>query len=261
VVGPQIDGDHSLRVSFPLNPITAPTSSVTDRSFISVIIPTLNEETVIGETLTALDEQTAPFEVLVVDGHSEDSTRECARATGATVLRAPRGRASQLNRGAEAANGEVYLFLHADTRLPSNGLTLIRDTLAPPGASAGTFRLRFDASTPLLRFYAWCTAWPWIRLCFGDRGLFVTRTAFEAVGGYPDWPIFEDLELADRLHSRGGFRFLDTAVITSARRFRREGILTQQLRNLFLWLHYVCGADPERVAPLYPYRKSDPSIS
>jgi len=230
---------------------------VTNRPLISVIIPTLNEETVLRGTLGALDNQTAPFEVLVVDGHSTDRTRERARSAGATVLQAPRGRASQLNRGAEAASGDIYLFLHADTLLPRNGLSLIRDTVAQPNATAGTFRLQFDESTPLLQFYAWCTAWPWIRLCFGDRGLFVTRLAFEDVGGYPEWPIFEDLELAARLHERGGFRFLDTAVTTSARRFRRNGILTQQLRNAYLWLHYVCGADPERVAHLYRYGSSD----
>jgi hypothetical protein len=146
------------------------------------------------------------------------------------------------------------LFLHADTVLPPKGITTIRRALAASSATAGTFRLQFDASSPLLRFYAWCTRWPWIRLCFGDRGLFVERSAFEAVGGYPNWPLFEDLELAARLHRHGDFRFLDAAVTTSARRFQRHGLLAQQLRNLYLWLHYVCGADPERVAHLYRYR-------
>jgi rSAM/selenodomain-associated transferase 2 len=226
---------------------------VTDRSSISVIIPTLNEEAVLGATLKTIQAQAEPFEVIVADGHSTDDTRACASVTGATVLRAPRGRASQLNRGAEAARGDAFLFLHADTLLPPNGLRLIRRTLSQPAATSGTFRLQFDRTTPLLRFYAWCTRWPWIRLCFGDRGLFVERSAFEAVGGYPEWPLFEDLELAARLHEHGGFRFLDTAVTTSARRFERNGILTQQLRNLYLWLHYVCGADPQRVAHLYQY--------
>lgn len=226
---------------------------MTERSLISIVIPTLNEEAVLGSTLEALQNQAPPFEVLVVDGDSTDATRDCARAAGATVLEAPRGRASQLNRGAEAAEGDLLLFLHADTRLPPDGLTTIRHALAPPSATSGTFRLQFDRTTPLLRFYAWCTRWPWIRLCFGDRGLFVTRTAFEAVGGYPEWPLFEDLELAARLHEDGGFRFLDTAVTTSARRFERHGILRQQLRNLYLWMHYVIGADPEQVAHMYRY--------
>jgi rSAM/selenodomain-associated transferase 2 len=226
---------------------------VPDRPLISVIIPTLNEEDVLGPTLEALTEQASRAEILVVDGHSTDDTRACAEAAGANVYRAPRGRASQLNAGAERAKGDIYLFLHADTRLPPDGLAIIRETLAHPGHTAGTFRLQFDAHTPLLRFYAWCTRWPWIRLCFGDRGLFVEQSAFEAVGGYPDWPLFEDLELAARLYDYGGFCFLDRAVTTSARRFRREGLLVQQLRNLYLWLHYMAGADPERVAHLYSY--------
>ena len=224
-----------------------------DRALISIIIPTLNEEGILGTTLASLRKQAPPTEVIVVDGGSTDNTRDRARAAEAQVLHAPRGRASQLNRGAAAASGNIYLFLHADTLLPPDGLTTIRRTLSQPSATSGTFRLQFDASTPLLRFYAWCTRWPWIRLCFGDRGLFVERSAFEAVDGYPDWPLFEDLEIAARLYEHGGFHFLDTAVTTSARRFRRNGLLTQQLRNLYLWLHYVCGADPERVAHLYRY--------
>jgi rSAM/selenodomain-associated transferase 2 len=226
---------------------------VADRSLVSIIVPTLNEEAVLGRTLSALAEQAPPTEVIVVDGHSADDTRARARAWGASVLRAERGRASQLNRGADAADGDLLLFLHADTVLPPDGVATIRRTLASPSITSGTFRLQFDRTTPLLRFYAWCTRWPWIRLCFGDRGLFVERSAFEAVGGYPDWPLFEDLELAARLHDNGGFRFLDSAVTTSARRFRRRGVLTQQLRNLYLWLHYVWGTDPERVAHLYRY--------
>lgn len=218
---------------------------------ISIVIPTLNEATTIGPTLRRVQGQEKPFEVIVVDGGSEDDTRAQSRSLGATVLRAPQGRAVQMNRGVEEAAGDVLLFLHADTLLPPNGLSLIRQTLDDPRASSGTFRLQFDDSTPLLRFYAWCTRWPWIRLCFGDRGLFARRSAFEAVGGFPAWPLFEDLELAARLHEHGGFRFLDTSVTTSARRFERYGPLRQQLRNLYLWSHYMWGTDPERVAHLY----------
>jgi rSAM/selenodomain-associated transferase 2 len=226
---------------------------VPDRSLVSVIIPTLNEASVIGGTLQHLQDQAPPLECIVVDGGSTDGTRETARNAGATVLRAERGRGSQLNRGAEAASGDLFLFLHADTHLPPKGLSLIRRTLADPSASAGTFQLQFDDPTPLLHFYAWCTRWPWIRICFGDRGLFVRREAFEAVGGYPNWPLFEDLELASRLYERGGFRFLDAAVTTSARRFRRNGLLWQQLRNLYLWGHYLAGTNPDRIAHLYRY--------
>ncbi len=226
---------------------------MTERPLISIVIPTLNEKGVVADTVRTVRAQPSPLEVLVVDGGSTDGTREAARTAGASVINASRGRGPQLNQGAEAADGDLLLFLHADTTLPPDGLTQIRRALATPGICAGTFRLRFDAASPLLQFYAWCTRWPWIRLCFGDRGLFVTRSAFEAVGGYPEWPLFEDLELAARLQAHGGFRFLDAAVTTSARRFRRNGVLRQQLRNLYLWTHYVAGTDPDRLAHRYRY--------
>lgn len=226
---------------------------MTERPLVSIVIPTLNEEGGVGDTVRHLRHQPSPVELLVVDGGSTDATREEARAAGASVLRAPAGRGTQLNRGAEAAEGNLLLFLHADTTLPPDGLIRVRRALGDSPAVAGTFRLQFDAASPLLRFYAWCTRCPWIRLCFGDRGLFTTRSAFEAVGGYPEWPLFEDLELAARLQDHGRFRFLDAAVTTSARRFRRNGVLRQQLQNLYLWTHYVAGADPERVAHHYRY--------
>jgi len=224
---------------------------VPEPALISVIIPTLNEESALGPTLRRLQSQEEPFETIVVDGGSSDETRALARSRGATVLQASKGRASQMNRGAEKASGSALLFLHADTLLPPGGLSIIRGTLAAPRTKGGTFRLQFDDPTLLLRFYAWCTRWPWIRLCFGDRGQFVERSAFEAVGGFPEWPIFEDLEFAARLHEHGGFRILDTPATTSARRFRHHGPLRQQFLNLYLWSHYMWGTDPERVAHLY----------
>lgn len=226
---------------------------MSERSFISIIIPTLNEEATLGPTLRRIHLQEEPYEVIVVDGGSSDDTRERADAHGATVLAASQGRAVQMNYGADRATGEVLLFLHADTLLPSNGLSVIRASLSDPAATSGTFQLQFDRSTPLLHFYGWCTRFPWTRLCFGDRGQFVRRSVFEEVGPYPDWPLYEDLELAARLHEHGGFQFLDVPVTTSARRFHQKGPLRQQLRNLYLWLHYMKGTDPERVAHLYPY--------
>lgn len=226
---------------------------MSERSLISVVIPTLNEENTIGPTIRRIQAQAGSVEIIVVDGGSTDATREQARALGATVCSAEQGRAMQMNYGADVASGDVLLFLHADTLLPPKGLSTIRTVLADPETTSGTFRLQFDRPTPLLRFYAWCTRWSWVRLCFGDRGQFVRRSTFEAIGGYPEWPLFEDLELAARLKAHGGFRFLDAAVTTSARRFQQHGPIRQQLRNLYLWMHYMTGADPERVAHLYPY--------
>ena len=219
---------------------------------LSVIIPALNEAGEIGATLTSVEGQPHACEVVVVDGGSADGTR--ARAMGrAVVLESKPGRARQMNKGAARATGDVLLFLHADTRLPPGATSAIERALADPNAEAGLFRLGFDRETPLLRFYGLCTRLPTPLLGFGDRGLFVRRDVFEAVGGFPSIPIFEDLEMARRLHRRGGLRFLRPHVTTSARRFRRNGALRQQLQNARLWLHWLAGTRPERVAHRYGY--------
>lgn len=219
---------------------------------ISVVIPALNEAPRIEATLASVLAQAGPAEVVVVDGGSSDATAALA-ARQARVLASPPGRARQMNAGARATDGEVLLFLHADTRLPPGALAAIGETLADPTAEAGAFRLAFDRWTPLLRFYSFCTRFPLPRLCFGDRALFVRRTVFDAVGGFPDIPVFEDLELVHLLHRRGGFRFRPEYVVTAARRFERYGPLRQQLRNTYLWLRYLGGADPQALAHLYAY--------
>ncbi len=221
---------------------------------ISVIIPALNEATRIERTLASVAEQPEPWEVIVVDGGSTDETAARAAQT-ATVLTSPPGRAHQMNRGWQAAEGEVLLFLHADTLLAPDAFDLIRTVLVDASVEAGAFRLRFDVETPLLRFYSFCTRFHMPRICFGDRGLFVRRSVFEALGGFPEVSIFEDLEMVRLLHRRGGFRFLSQFVTTAARRFETVGPLRQQLLNTYLWTRYQLGTDPERIAHLYSYHQ------
>ncbi|PSQ82797.1 MAG: glycosyl transferase [Bacteroidetes bacterium QS_7_67_15] len=226
---------------------------------VSVIVPALNEAGYIERTIASVEKQAGPTEVIVVDGGSTDATAARAAARGARVVAAPKGRARQMNAGAARARGDVLLFLHADTTLPDGALAAVRHALSTgkemdASVRAGTFCLRFDRDGWLLRLYALATRLVrWRRFCYGDRGLFVRRAAFEAVGGFPDWPIFEDLELADRLHQHGAFCYLPLAVTTAARRFERTGPLRQQLQNLALWAHYLLGTDPEAVASRYRY--------
>ncbi|MEM9664375.1 MAG: TIGR04283 family arsenosugar biosynthesis glycosyltransferase [Bacteroidota bacterium] len=219
-------------------------------STLSVIIPTLNEAHRIGATLQAVRAGAGPeVEVIVADGGSTDDTVRLA-APLATVVHAPRGRARQMNAGAREASGRLLYFLHADTRPPQDYAPLIRHALQ--NAEAGAFRLSFDHPSLIYSFYGWCTTWPTPLLCFGDRSLFVRRSAFEHLGGFPDIPIFEDLEMARRLYQRGMFTFMPQAVVTSARRFERVGIIRQQLANAALWAGYLLRLPHHRLQGFYP---------
>lgn len=221
---------------------------------ISVIIPALNEAAGIENTLRSVSRQTPEHEIIVADGGSLDKTAAIASRYG-RVIRTPRGRSRQMNAGAAQARGDILLFLHADTLLPPDGLEKVQGTLSDPELAGGAFRLRFDRNTPLLRFYSWFTHLHTPRLCFGDRGCFVRRSVFEELGGYPDLPIFEDIELVCKLHERGGFVFLKKSVTSSARRFRERGPFLQQLQNIYLWARYAIGTDPKTLASWYPYGK------
>ena len=220
-------------------------------SLISIIIPALNEENFIEETIRSAASQEERHEIIVVDGGSSDWTRAVAERH-AKVIQSPPGRARQMNAGAHEARGDVLLFLHADTHLPQGALALVRRTVS--GSEGGIFRLRFDSPTPLLRFYGFFTRIPTALFAFGDRGLFVRRDVFLSLGCFPEIPLFEDLEMARMLHRRGRFAYLKASVTTSSRRFREHGPLRQQLRNSYLWLHFIFRMNPERIAHLYPYR-------
>ena len=155
--------------------------------------------------------------------------------------------------GAAAATGDVLLFLHADTLLPNNALDLVRAALADPAVAGGCFRTTFDdATNPLMRLWQARLWMRWHRLAFGDRAPFVRRAALDAIDGVPDQPLFEDLELVRRLRRVGRFVFLDVAVVTSGRRFRANGALGQQARNLALWLGWNLRLPPDRLKQFYP---------
>jgi len=220
---------------------------------VSIVIPALNEARCISDTLIALQEQTGPFEIIVVDGGSEDDT-PLISSKYATVITSERGRANQMNAGAEAAKGEILLFLHADTRIPENALERIRESVSQRNYEAGIFRLRFDRETCLLRLYSFCTRYKQPRFCFGDRAMFVKKDVFKRVNGFSSIPIFEDLDLSIRLHRRGRFLFRPEYVTTAARRFEEKGPLRQQLLNTFLWLRYTFGTSPTKLAKYYKYK-------
>jgi len=192
-----------------------------------------------------------------VDGGSTDATAAiAARSRQVRLLASPRGRARQMNAGARAAGGDVLLFLHADTLLPDGALAAVEAAVGDPGVIAGRFDVRFDNPRPVFRMIAWFMNQRsrWSGISTGDQAIFVCREPFEALGGYPDMPLMEDVELCRRLKRRGHMAALRLTVTTSARKWEREGAVRTILLMWALRLLYVLGVPPARLHRWY-YRR------
>ena len=222
---------------------------------LSVVLPVLDEAARLGRCLATLRAMPGIDEIVVVDGGSRDGSAEIARAVpGVRVVAAPRGRGTQLNAGARAALGDVLLFLHADTTPPRDTAAWVARALADPGVVAGAFRIRTVADDgpnwlgPLLRLADLRSRWS--RLPYGDQAVFVRRAAFARVGGFPDQPLMEDIELARRLRRVGRIRTVPAVVEVSGRRFLARPVRTVLALRL-LPLLYRLGVPPARLARLY----------
>ena len=224
---------------------------------LSVIIPTLNEALCIAATLASLSElRRRGHEVIVVDGGSGDATVALAHEFADQVLSSARGRAEQMNAGASAATGDVFLFLHADTRLPENADSLVLQGLVDAGADWGRFNVRIAGAHPLLRVVETMMNWRsrLTRICTGDQGIFVRREAFEAVGGYPRQELMEDVAISARLRRLSAPLCLREPCRTSARRWESRGVLRTIALMWWLRLRYALGAPPARLARAYDRR-------
>ena len=225
-------------------------------SQLSIIIPTLNEEETIAQTLEALaDLRVRGTEIIVVDGGSRDATVERAQSCVNCVISAPRGRASQMNAGAEKASGDVVLFLHADTLLPGTADALVVDGLANSGRAWGRFDVTIESRSRLLSVAARLMN---IRsrlsgVATGDQAIFIRRETFCSIGGFPEIPLMEDLAISRRLKRVSRPLCLRARVVTSGRRWDRHGTLRMILLMWRLRLAYFFGADPAVLAKRYGY--------
>ncbi len=229
-------------------------------SRLSIIIPVLNEETGIAAALQALAPlQRRGTEVIVVDGGSHDRTVELSRRLATRVLTAPRGRAAQMNVGATTAVGEVLLFLHADTVLPQDADGIVLYSLAASGRDWGRFDIRIDSRNPLLRAVAGLMNLRshFTGIATGDQAIFVSKAAFEKVGGFPDIALMEDVALSARLKRLGRPLCLIERVVTSPRRWEQHGVLATIALMWRLRLAYAFGADPKALARRYGYVPRD----
>lgn len=218
---------------------------------LSVVIPCWCEAPELDATVRAA--AVIADEVIVVDAVSPDRSAEIAAAAGARVVQSARGRGQQLAAGAIAARGDVLLFVHADARLPASARGAIDRALADPGVGGGNFRLRFAPSDPWARLFGRLNheRRRWLRIYYGDSGLFVRREVYDALGGFKPLPIMEDYDLVRRLERATRTIYLtDIEIVASARRFSHAPLRTLAVWTLIQTLA-SSGVSPDRLVGLY----------
>jgi len=219
---------------------------------ISIIVPTFNEADNIVATLLPLQAlRQQGHEIIVADGGSDDATIELARPLADQIINAARGRARQMNAGAQQASGDVLLFLHADTLLPNNAVELIQHCLQTK--QWGRFDVHLTGRQALLRVVEFMMNWRsrLSGIATGDQAIFVKRALFDDIGGYADIPLMEDIDLSKRLKHQGHPACIKTPLTTSSRRWEQHGIFKTILLMWRLRLAYFFGAKPEQLARLY----------
>jgi rSAM/selenodomain-associated transferase 2 len=227
---------------------------------ISVIIPALNEGEVLNQTLTALQPlRQRGHEVVVVDGGSKDASLMQSQPLADRVIHGPEGRSRQMNAGALIAGGEILLFLHADTLLPDGADNLIISNIEKHGRVWGHFDVCLSGKHPLFRIIECLLNWRsrLTGIATGDQGIFVKRATFQCVGGFPEIDLMEDISLSKILKRVGPPLCLWQRVVTSSRRWEKNGIIRTVLLMWFFRLAYFLGDDPKHLASLYG--KSKPS--
>jgi rSAM/selenodomain-associated transferase 2 len=223
---------------------------------VSIIVPTLNEEAHILQSIHSLQQLSGEKEIIVVDGGSSDQTIPLASAQGVRVLETPRGRGVQMHAGALTSTGDILWFVHADTIPPPNALEHIRNSLETASIVGGNFGLLFDGPTraarqltaiyPLLRMFG---------LCYGDSGIFLKRDVYDQIGGFRSLPLFEDLDLLRRLRRAGRFVHLNCRIVTSSRRFENCNFAFVWIRWIILQMLYWCGVSPIWLSRWYPHTR------
>ena len=220
---------------------------------LSVIVPMLNEESTIGETLAALRAGATESEIIAVDGGSVDRCVEIARPLADHVIATSRGRARQMNAGAALGSGDILAFVHADTLVPPSFEKDVLTALSEPGTVGGRFDIELDDSSFAYRLIGDLISLRSriSRTATGDQAIFVRRFVFEALGGFPDFDLCEDLDFSRKLKRAGEVACLRSRVTSSARRWRRDGLARTVLRMWAIRALYLLGVPPSRLKQIY----------
>ena len=221
---------------------------------ISIIMPVLNEAPAISRTLAALQPlREAGHEVIVVDGGSDDDTMTFSKPYADKIIRGPRGRSRQMNAGAKLSSNEILLFLHGDTFLPERAYRLIIEGMGRKGCGWGRFDVKLSGERPLFRIIEFLMNWRSRLSCIatGDQAIFVNRELFEAIGGFPEIDLMEDIALSKMLKKHGRPLCLYERVLTSSRRWEEKGFPRTVLLMWFLRLAYFIKVNPNRLAKFY----------
>ena len=225
------------------------------RYIISIIIPVLNEATIIKKTLSQLT-QYSEIEIIVVDGGSQDDTVTIAKSSVKVITVSGKNRAGQMNAGANLAQSDILLFLHADTQLPANFIELVSKTLNQNQIIAGAFELAIDGSGIPLRGIEILVKVRsrLLSLPYGDQALFISKQAFIKAGGFADLPIMEDFEFIQRVGKLGRIAIAPAAVTTSGRRWQKLGVWQTTLINQLMIAGYYLGISPAKLSKFYRSR-------
>ena len=222
---------------------------------ISIIIPVLNEALAISTVIERLGDA-SDIEIIVLDGGSEDETVNIAKSFSIKVICTTPGRASQMNAGAAMATGDILLFLHGDTILPTNFDTLIREILQDSQVIAGAFELRIDSQRRGVRLIERMVNLRshFLSMPYGDQGIFLKTAVFHDIGGFPNLPIMEDFELIRCLRKEGKIAIIPAPVITSGRRWEKLGVVKTTLINQLIVAGYFLGIPPADLVGWYRQR-------
>ncbi len=232
----------------------------------SIIIPTLNEEEGIGKLLSVLTKEITEYnsacEIIIIDGFSNDETVNICKNFNTRIIYSGKGRGIQLNSGAKIAKGEILIFLHADTLLPKNVFNTI-DKSFNNNINLATFKLKFDSNKLLYQIYSYFTKFETMFTTFGDQALIVKKDFFNKMGGFKNQKIMEDVDFLKRARKVTSMKKINDYVITSARKFEKEGLIKTQIKSFILIIKYLFGVSPEKIYQSYynnEKRKSNSSF-